>query len=148
MKSIPYPDFWHLESAHGWLMLGNPREAARDLERIHPRYHAHPHVAEIRCRFLIEQKKWTQALDAAATQVISAPDRPNSWIYFAFCLHELRQTKEAWEILTVAAKRFPKNHLIASNLACYACHLREFKSARRWVRRALKLLNHTEVLAS
>jgi hypothetical protein len=43
------------------------------------------------------------------------------------------------EILTKARHLFPKDPLIAYNLACYACQIGEKEEARKWLRSAFDL---------
>jgi hypothetical protein len=44
----------------------------------------------------------------------------------------------AWGALLPAAAKFPEEPVIAFNLSCYACQLRELESARLWLQRAVK----------
>jgi hypothetical protein len=34
MTNLPHPDLLYLEAAKGWIILGNLKEASRDLDRI------------------------------------------------------------------------------------------------------------------
>lgn len=41
--------------------------------------------------------------------------------------NELRRTKEPYEVLVAVVDRFPTEHLMRYNLACYSCQFREFE---------------------
>jgi len=41
--------------------------------------------------------------------------------------------------------RFPKEHIIRYNLACYACQLGNLKQVRDWLKKAIKLANTKDV---
>ncbi|MEW6156324.1 MAG: tetratricopeptide repeat protein [Verrucomicrobiota bacterium] len=139
-KSLPYPDGWHVKAALGWLMLGNPVEAEMELNRVSPEMAHQPEVQALRCRFFIARKQWQEALHLAVGLLKAAPERIESWVYPAYCLHELGRTAEAFRLLKPAARRFPQNHLIPLNLACYCWHLHDFRKASRWLDRASVVL--------
>jgi hypothetical protein len=44
--------------------------------------------------------------------------------------------QKAWDILRPAFDKFPKEFLIAYNLACYACQMKDLDEARLWLQRA------------
>ena len=48
------------------------------------------------------------------------PDEPVGWIHRSYVLHEQKRTREAWDLLLPAAKKFPEDFTIPYNLACYA----------------------------
>lgn len=141
MRSIPYPDQLHLDSAVGWMMLGDILEAAAEFRKISRPYDCNPDYILVQSRLLIESKEWYTALDFCRRLIRMAPERPQGWIHQAYCLHELNRTREAFRMLLPAARRFPSNHLIAFNLACYCCHLEQFDAALRWTNRALTLVD-------
>jgi tetratricopeptide (TPR) repeat protein len=144
MIPLPYPDQFHINAALGWLLLDNITEAARDFRNIRGPYDHHPDYLQIRCRLLMASKEWDEALAVSTRQVRIAPERPHGWLNHAYCLHELNRTKEAFTMLLPAAGRFPCHDLISFNLACYCCHLEDFKEALRWLNRTIRLVRPTE----
>ena len=58
----------------------------------------------------------------------------------AYALHELKRTKEAWDILLPVATRFPGEYIVRYNLACYACQLGNLPTARKWLERAVEVV--------
>lgn len=140
MRDVPYPDFFHLQAAVGWLTLGNSEEARREFNRLAQPYETHPDYLHVRCRLLIVDREWPAALLVGQQQIDLAPERPHGWLHHAYCLHELNRTQEAFRILRRAVRRFPKHHLITFNLACYCCHLARFREALMWVNRTVELV--------
>ncbi len=139
MQPLDSPDNHHVRAVHGWLDLGNPREAVLELERISSAARGHPDVIEARWRVCALERRWEQALVVAAELMTAAPDEATGYVDQAYTLHELRRTKEARDLLLPLARRFPKLGVIPYNLACYACQLGDLDEARRWLRRSLKL---------
>ena len=139
LKSLQPPDSFHLEAAEGWLELGNPEEAKLELEHIAPEQREHPHVLEMRWKVYAAAKQWELAVEAARALASALSDHPDGWIHWAFSLHELKRTQEAWGVLIPMADKFPDECTIAYNLACYACQLGNLKESLEWLGRALKL---------
>jgi predicted Zn-dependent protease len=148
MCSISYPDKFHLEAAQGWLILGNALEAIAEFKQISRPYPEEPEYLQLHCRLSIRMRRWRTALRISRAQVRLLPSRPEGWINQAYCLHEMKRTREAIRTLLPAAKRFPKHDLISFNLACYCCHLRQYKAALSWVNRTLRIIEReTEAAA-
>jgi predicted Zn-dependent protease len=139
------PDSHHASAASGWLELGNPREAAAELDRVSPAHRGHPAVLELSWRIHAEEKRWQAALEVATQLIQTAPERPTGWIDQSFALHELQRTREAWEVLLPVAGRFPKTSIIPYNLACYACQMGNHAEARRWLAKAIKLRTQDDI---
>jgi len=136
---VEYPDRHFVQAAAGWLELGNPSEAAAELNQLSPRFARHPDVLEIRWRLCAAEHAWVEALEVAQAVTQVAPDRPSGWIHQSYCLHELKRTSEARDVLRPLAKKFPKEFIIPYNLACYACATGDLQEARRWLLRAMKI---------
>lgn len=145
MRPVDYPDRHYLQAAAGWLELGDSAEAARELRHISREAAGHPDVLELRWRLYAAQDAWDAALDVARAVTKAAPDRPSGWIHQSYCLHELKRTDEAWELLGPLARRFPDEFVIPYNLACYACALGEMQAAREWFQRAVKIKGKEEL---
>ncbi|MEI6396380.1 MAG: hypothetical protein WCT12_35400 [Verrucomicrobiota bacterium] len=52
---------------------------------------------------------------------------------------------DTWNVLLPVVDRFPKEHIIRYNLACYACQLGNLKQVRDWLKKAIKLANTKDV---
>jgi tetratricopeptide (TPR) repeat protein len=139
MQLLPHPDSMHLQSAVGWLELGNPCEADRELERIAPQFGAHPDVLEIRWHLRAHAKDWKACAELAEALITAAPERPDAWIHRSFALHELRRTQEALDALAPVADRFPGVWTIPYNLACYCAQLGRMADSEAWYRKALAM---------
>lgn len=139
------PDIHFLNAANGWLDLGNAAEAELELARIAPQYRGKPVVVEAYWRLYAEQRRWEDALEAARLLVVIAPEDPAGWIDQSYALHELKRTREAWDLLLPFARRFPKVSTIPYNLACYACQMGNHAEAERWLDKAAKLRSREEI---
>src|SRR5436190_8436973 len=139
MKALQYPDLLYLEAAKGWIILGDLKEANRELDRIPREFQNHADVLEVRFTIYAKARKWVVCMELAAAMLDLAPERPTAWINSAQTLHRLKQTKDAWNALYAVQERFPKVPAIAYNLACYACSLGRVADSRKWLRKAFEL---------
>lgn len=126
-------DCHHLRAAQGWLELGNWREAKEELENIAAKNRAHPDVLDMRWQISAYARQWAECVDIGKALTKLAPDRAVAWIHYAYALHELKRTREAFEVLLPLAEKFPKEPGIAYNLACYCCQLDDMTGARDWL---------------
>ena len=141
MQPLEASDVHHLRAAEGWLGLGLPAEAAAELAALSPSTQHHPDVLEVRWILHAHSHQWDAALTAARELVLAAPDRASGWLHQAYALRRAADggLTQAQEALRPAAEAFPKEPVIAFNLACYACQLGQLDEARKWMKRAMKI---------
>ncbi len=132
-RSIEAPDIHFLNSAIGWLELGNQQEANAELERLSFLNRYHPDVLLVRWKVFARVKNWARSLDIARALVRIAPEKPSGWICVAYSLYNTRQTADAWTHLLSAEKKFPTISAIPYFLACLACQLGKTADAAKWL---------------
>ena len=139
MEPLEPPDTHYLSAALGWLELGNAAESICELGQIRPENVNHPDVLEVRWMVLARLEDWNGALLAARELVQQAPSRASGWLHHSYALRRVATggLQAAWEALLPAWEQFPKEPIIAYNLACYACQLGEGRHAMVWLRRAM-----------
>lgn len=141
MKTLPHPDHFYFDAAVGWLMLDNPIEAEAEFLRIQPDLREDPDLLELQWSIQSATKNWDQAVLTAQSILEKDPNRSFGWIHLAYSIR--RQTtgglEKAWDVLRPAFDRFPKEGLIAYNLACYAAQLNQLEEARQWLQRSIDL---------
>jgi tetratricopeptide (TPR) repeat protein len=142
MRELEGQDKRHLESAEGWIGLGNYKEANAELEEITPTMRAHPDVLEARWHIYAQAKKWGACTDIAEAVINIAPERLDGWIHRSFALHELKRTQEAFDNLLPVADKFPKVWTIPYNLACYCAQLRRLEECQEWFKKAMAIDAH------
>jgi hypothetical protein len=141
MKKIGPPYSHYLSAAEGWLGLGNPAEAKKEMARLPERIQRHPDSLDILWAIAAYEQNWTLALDIARFHVGTAPETLSGWIHQAYSLRRVKDggLQAAWDALFPAMGKFPKDSLIPYNLACYACQLRQPGKARVLLVRAMAL---------
>jgi tetratricopeptide (TPR) repeat protein len=139
MKSLEQADRVHLNAAEGWFGLGDLVSASDELEKITPAFRAHPAVLLMRCKIYQAAKKWGYIIEISQTLVEQLPKLAEAWIHRSYALHESNRTREAFDLLLPAAKKFPKLPVIPYNLACYACQLGKLEDAMKQIEQAIDL---------
>jgi predicted Zn-dependent protease len=134
-----------LEAAEGWLELGDWLEANEELERITPQMRAHPYVLRVRWGVYAKAKKWEMAAEIARAISTMLPDNSWGWIQWAYSLHALKRTKEAWGVLIPVVDRFSDEYLMRYNLACYCCQLGNLKEALQCLGKAIDLAGKKDI---
>ncbi|HUD47575.1 MAG TPA: hypothetical protein VMR33_12140 [Candidatus Baltobacteraceae bacterium] len=147
MKSWDPPDNHHLSAAIGWLELGNWKEANEDLEKITPAMRLHPDFLVVRYEVYAKAGKWDTAAEFARALIQLRPEEAQFWISHAYATRRMPGggIPQAKEVLVEARRLFPKELLIAYNLACYECQLGNLMPAREWLETAFDLGNAKQV---
>ncbi len=145
MKSIEPPDSHYLKAAEGWLELGDCCQAIEELKKISLKSRFHPLVLLTHWEIHATAKQWSFAHLIGQALMVLFPGEPMGWINASYSLHQMEQTREAWATLRPAANMFPKEPLVAYNLACYACRMGDLKEAARWLEKAMSLGNAQQI---
>jgi len=138
-KSLAPPDSHYVSAAEGWLMLNNPMEARAELEHVSKEHRKHPEFLEAQWHIHAAFHEWEPAINTAELCIQVDPKSAFGWIHRSYSLHELKRTKEAWNRLEPATVLFPKDPIIAYNMACYACQLGQMDISLKWLKKALEL---------
>jgi Flp pilus assembly protein TadD len=136
---IEPPDSHHLSAALGWLGLGAAADARAELAQVSGENQNHPATLEVRWMIHAHEMDWSRALEIARTELRLAPKESSGWLHQAYALRRVSHGSltQAWEALLPAAEKFPKEPVIAYNLACYACQMQQLDLARTWLQRAI-----------
>lgn len=140
MRPLPPPDIHHLSAAHGWLGLGCPEEARQELAQIALEYQVHADVLETRWMIATHERDWPAALAVADQEVALHPDDVGGWLHRAYAVRRIKDggVLLARAALMPAAEQFPREPIVAYNLACYDCQLGQLDEARAWLDRAIR----------
>ena len=145
MEALEHPDCVYLSAAQGWFELGNCSEAAAELDQVSPGARNRAEVLELRWQIAVKRGRWPEALEVSESICRLAPENALGWIHRSYCLHEMKRTQEAWDLLLPMAAKFPKEWLACYNLACYACQLGRVRDGQEWFTRAIELGDPIEI---
>ena len=101
----------------------------------------------VQSELLFAERNWEPLLTLTETLLGQFPKLDFLWINRSYALHELKRTREAFDALLPAARKFPKRWLIRYNLACYCSHLGALGDAMQWLQKAVDLAGKEEIMA-
>ena len=138
--SLQPPDSHHLQAAQGWIELGNPQEANKELDGIRPSLQTqHPEVLKVRWTIYVQTKQFQSALEVAKNLSALIPDEAGTWVMLANSLYYLGRMQEAYDCAADALTRFPQDATLHYDLACYACYLGKVEDASKLLHRSFEL---------
>jgi Flp pilus assembly protein TadD len=139
VQKLEPPDSHRLDAAIGWLGLGCADDARAELAKISANNQKRPDVLEVRWTICAHEQQWSDALEIAGAELVTAPDESSGWLHRAYALRRVSDggLSQAWDALLPAAKKFPAEPIIAYNLSCYACQMQKLDTAREWLHRAV-----------
>ncbi len=138
-KPFAREDSLILEWARECLKSGRSLEAGMKLERISPELRKHPEVLKLRYEIYKQEKRWHAALDAAQDYSEKVPSDVTGWLGQAVCLHEMKLSQRALNMLLKVVDRFPDNAMIPFYIALFTTELGRLEQARKWLFQALEI---------
>ena len=149
MKPLEPPATHFLNAAQGWLLFGDPVEAAAELDRLDPVARAHPDVLEVRYEIHALRQEWACCFEISQQVLQHAPELAFGWIQGAYAVRRMPGggLAAAFEALVPAATLCPREPVVFFNLACYASQLGKLDDAWQWLRQAVKLSSRAKIIA-
>ena len=146
-EKLSRADQLHLSAASGWIGLGDLDSARAEMKELSAAAKKHPQALLVQSEYHFAAEEWDLLLPLADKLVRQFPEHDYLWINRSYALHELKRTQEAFDALLPATEKFSKVWLIRYNLACYCAQLGNKEEAMRWLLRAVRLADKTEVMA-
>ena len=128
-----------LIAVDGYLYLGMPGDALKELEDICDAEQMHSSVMRTRIRVLLHMRKWKAAAELSRQGLEKYPDENELMVQRAFALHKLRKGSLAAKVLLTAPDWIRQTGILHYNLACYEAQLGSVNTARQCIRAAIKI---------
>ena len=128
-----------LTAVQGYLELGMPKEALRELAGLSEEFQQAPEAIEARIVVLLALRRWSAAATQARKLCRLLPHFPTGFIHLAYCQHEKGHTERARETLLSGPAALRKESTYFYNLACYDAVLGDLSSARLNLARCIHL---------
>ena len=129
----------HLQAARGWLTLGAPLEAERELGEIAPEMRLDMQVLELRADIYEACAAWDQLRVIALMLTEAQPKQARWWRSLARANRHCRSLQEATATLMDAVMRFPTEPTIHYDLACCEAVVGNLELARINLAEAIRL---------
>lgn len=139
MHALGYPDFHFLNSATGWLELGDLTQARAEIRCISLVGRLHPEVFVTHWTICARSGRWIEAHELAVTYTKLMPKQPTGWICLSYALYSLKRQLEAWLVLVPQFAVFPDVSAIPYMLARYASEMGNRGEAEKWLAKSAAL---------
>jgi predicted Zn-dependent protease len=146
MRPPGYPDLHFLNSASGWMDLGNLKEARAEIRGISLLGRLHPEVFVTHWTICARAGRWIEAHELSVTYTKLMPKQPTGWICLSYALYSLKRRLEAWLVLVPQFAVFPEVSAIPYILARYASEMGNRRESEKWLARSAALggANHLD----
>ncbi len=128
-----------LVAADGYLYLGMPEEALKELAGIPADQHQNSSVLRARIRILLHLRQWRRAEKLSRAGSRLYPDENEFMVQRAFALHQQEKGPEAIEVIRSAPEWIRRTGILQYNLACYEAQLGDLGIARQCIRAAIEI---------
>ena len=128
-----------LRAADGYLYLGLPAEALRELDAIPAAEHGDSAVLLARIRVLLHMKEWRSAETLSGKGARQHPDEGEFTVQRAFALHQMNKGQAAEAALLAAPEWIRRTGILHYNLACYQARLGDLTQARECIDAAIQM---------
>jgi tetratricopeptide (TPR) repeat protein len=133
---------WHrrrLESVEGFLLLGMPAAALRELDALRRGGLDNSVVCRVRAEALRDLKRYEEALREYERFEAGHPDDLTTLMGMAWCLKRIDRLDDAVETMHRAYRTHPDEPVVLYNIACYLTLAGEKTQALSWLGRALRM---------
>jgi tetratricopeptide (TPR) repeat protein len=123
-----------LTTAQGYLELGMPSEALRELDQLPPELASSAEILQLRLLILMRMHEWKAGLEISEKLRKNYPTLNAGYIHGAYCLHELKRTEEARDLLKQGPETLQLDPTYHYNMACYEATLGNLDPALNYLR--------------
>lgn len=128
-----------LNAAIGYMNLNMTEDALAELNALTEAERVRTEALAVRTAVLIRRREWDSALQLATALCRAHPDHPSPYLDAAFCLHEMKRTAEAKELLLNGPRSLRATGIFHYNMACYEAQLGNLAAARDYLGQAVCL---------
>jgi tetratricopeptide (TPR) repeat protein len=128
-----------LLAADGYLYLGMPAHALKELESIDESAQRCSPVLRARVRVLLHLKRWDEANALSEAGNSLYPDENEFTVQRAFALHRMKKGDDAVQVLLSAPEWIRRTGILHYNLACYEAQLGDLPTARQCIQAAIEI---------
>lgn len=128
-----------LETVEGYLLLGMPAQALRELDALRNGGFDNSVVCRVRAEALRDLQRYEEALQEYQQFEAGHPDDLTTLMGMAWCLKRIDRLDDAIETMQRAYRAHPDEPVVLYNIACYLCLAGEKSQSLSWLGRALRM---------
>ncbi len=128
-----------LQATDGYLYLGLPQEALRELDGVSLIERTRAIALRARVRVLLHLKRWEDADRLSSKGYEVYPEENEFMVQRAFALQQMKRRHEAVQVLLTAPEWIRRTGILHYNLACYEAQLGNLSAARKCICTAIEM---------
>jgi tetratricopeptide (TPR) repeat protein len=128
-----------LESVEGYLLLGMPVDALRELDALRNGGFDNLVVCRVRAEALRDLKRYEDALQEYERFDAGHPDDLTTLMGMAWCFKRIDRLEDAIETMQRAYRAHPDEPVVLYNIACYLSLAGDKTQSLSWLGRALRM---------
>ncbi len=128
-----------LHAADGYLTLGLPDEALREVRALPTLERKAPTVRLVEIRALLHLHRWSAAEKLSRQSAALFPQEEEFTVQRAFALHRMEHGEEAVAVLHSAPDWIRRTGILHYNLGCYEAQLGNLVAARQCIDTAIQI---------
>lgn len=128
-----------MEAAEGYLLLGMPQQALREVDSLRSAGAPLSDTCSIRAEALRDLGRFEEALLEYERADDDLPDQLETLLGMAWCLKRIDRLDEALDRMYRAYRAFPDEPIVLYNIACYLALAGEKSQSLSWLGRALRM---------
>jgi hypothetical protein len=128
-----------LRRTYGWLELGCPDEALKQLDELPDVLHSSRDVLKLKCKILAVAESWNDLKSVSAASAKYYPNEAAFAELWAWAEHKGGRSAEAYTLLLDASQKFEKTWRTNYFLACFAHSTQRSQEAAEWLGHAFLL---------
>lgn len=128
-----------LETVEGYLLLGMPTQALRELDALRNGGFEVPAIGRLRAEALRDLKRYDEAFAEYEQFETMHPDDLTTLMGMAWCLKRMNRLDDAIETMHRAYRAHPDEPVVLYNIACYLSLAGDKTQALSWLGRALRM---------
>ena len=128
-----------LRRTYGWLELGCPDEALKQLDELPDVLHSSRDVLKLKCKILAVAESWNDLKSVSAASAKYYPTEPTFHEHWAWAEHKTGRSEQAYSLLLDASEKFERTWRTNYFLACFAHSIKRADEAAEWLGHAFLL---------
>ena len=128
-----------LQAVRGYYELEMYDDAWDELKEIEKSYPLTPLILQMKILLLLKEKSWDLALGLSEKLQRMEPENGAGFIQGAYCLHEMKRTNEALELLEIAPDSVRSDAIYFYNKGCYQAAIGDLDTAFDCIKKSFDL---------
>jgi len=137
--SLSEPDCFYFAAANGWLELGVPSEAVREISLLSRAAENDADILCFKCKLFLVAREFEKAQQAAQKLLERQPDDLDGWLTLAESVWQIEGARNALNCLEKRRQFYSENYRFCLALSRYFALSGDVDNAKEWILNSLSV---------